>query len=106
MYRAALSPYQAMPLQIKPQITPTKNGGRFDISIQPRSTDGKPIEKIVLTIPMPKSTSSVNATCNSGSYMYDPVNKVLKLLLFRTGFGKIGIRILMHNDIVYSMGGW
>lgn len=75
-YRASLSPYQAMPLQIKPQIMPTKNGGRFDISIQPRSTDGKPIEKIVLTLPMPKSTSSVNATCNSGQYMYDPVNKV------------------------------
>lgn len=55
---------------------PTKNGGRFDITIHPRSTDGKPIEKIVLTLPMAKSTSSVNATCNSGQYMYDPVNKV------------------------------
>jgi AP-3 complex subunit mu len=65
-----------MPVQIKPQIMPTKNGGRFDISIQPRSTDGKPIENIVLTIPVPKSTSSVNATCNSGQYMYDPANKV------------------------------
>lgn len=67
-----------MPLQIKPQITPTKNGGRFDISIQPRSTDGKPIEKIVLVLPMPKSTTSVNATCNSGQYMYDPVVKSIR----------------------------
>lgn len=65
-----------MPLQIKPQIMPTKNGGRFDITVHPRSTDGKPIEKVVLTLPMPKSTTSVNATCNFGQYMYDPVIKV------------------------------
>jgi hypothetical protein len=50
--------------------------GRFDISVQPRSTDGKPIENVVLTLPMPKSSTSVNATCNVGQYMYDPVNKV------------------------------
>ncbi|KAI8977042.1 Mu homology domain-containing protein [Mycotypha africana] len=74
-YRASLSPYQAMPLQIKPQITSTNNGGRFDIKVQPRSTDGKPIEKVVLTLPMPRATQSVNASCNFGQYMYDPVRK-------------------------------
>ncbi|CEI94906.1 hypothetical protein G6F70_004747 [Rhizopus microsporus] len=77
-YRASLSPNQALPLHIKPQITSTKNGGRFDIMIHPRSTDGKPIEKVALTFPMPKSTTSVNATCNSGQYMYDPVNKSIR----------------------------
>ncbi|KAI8647861.1 AP-3 complex subunit MU-1 [Parasitella parasitica] len=77
-YRATLSPYQAMPLQIKPQIMPTKNGGRYDITVHPRSTDGKSIEKIVLVLPMPKSTTSVNATCNYGQYMYDPVNKSIR----------------------------
>lgn len=46
--------------------------------IHPRSTDGKPIEKVALTFPMPKSTTSVNATCNSGQYMYDPVNKSIR----------------------------
>jgi AP-3 complex subunit mu len=76
--RASLSPYQSLPLQIKPQITPTKNGGRFDIMIYPRSADGKPIEKIELTLPMPKSTTTVNATCNLGQYMYDPVNKTVR----------------------------
>lgn len=76
-YRASLSPYQAMPLQIKPQMIPSKNGGRFDISVHPRSSDGKAIEKVVLTLPMPKTTTNVNATCNMGQYMYDPVNKTL-----------------------------
>jgi AP-3 complex subunit mu len=89
-----------MPLQIKPQIMPTKNGGRFDITIHPRSTDGKPIEKIVLTLPMPKSTSSVNATCNLGQYMYDPVNKV-------SCFTSMRNKILNSLSIqVYSLGGW
>jgi hypothetical protein len=50
--------------------------GKFDISINPRSTDGKPIEKVVVTIPMSKSTTTVNATCNVGQYMFDPVTKV------------------------------
>ncbi|KAI9480759.1 MAG: Mu homology domain-containing protein [Benjaminiella poitrasii] len=77
-YRASLSTYQAMPLQIKPQIIASKNGGKFDITVYPRSSDGKPIEKIVLTLPMPKSATSVNATCNSGQYMYDPVNKSIR----------------------------
>lgn len=50
--------------------------GKFDISVHPRTTDGKPIENVKLSLPMPKSTLSVNATCNSGQYMYDPVTKV------------------------------
>ncbi|CAO3614110.1 unnamed protein product [Cunninghamella blakesleeana] len=77
-YRVALTPYQAMPLQIKPQILPNKNGGKFDISVHHRSTDGKPIERVTLTLPMPKSTASVSATCNVGNYMYDPVTKTIK----------------------------
>lgn len=92
-----------MPLQIKPQIMPTKNGGRFDISIQPRSTDGKPIEKIVLTLPMPKSTSSVNATCNSGQYMYDPVNKVCRLFERERRYIRLIDKLYA---IVHSLGGW
>ncbi|KAI9029055.1 Mu homology domain-containing protein [Phycomyces nitens] len=77
-YRAALSQYNAMPVQVKPQILATKNGGKFDISVHPRTTDGKMIERVVLTLPVPKSTTSVNATCNAGQYMYDPVSKTIK----------------------------
>ncbi|KAI8350120.1 AP-3 complex subunit MU-1 [Blakeslea trispora] len=86
-YRASLSPFQAIPIQVKPQILPTKNGGRFDITVHPRSTDGKPIEKVVLILPVPKSTSSVNATCSFGQYMYDPVNKTI-----RWEIGKLSLR--------------
>lgn len=55
--------------------------GKFDISVHPRTTDGKPIENVKLSLPMPKSTLSVNATCNSGQYMYDPVSKVKCLIV-------------------------
>ncbi|KAI7851575.1 Adaptor-related protein complex 3 mu 1 subunit [Circinella umbellata] len=77
-YRAELTHYQALPLQVKPQILISKNGGRFDITVHPRSTDGKPIENVKVSLPMPKSTISVNATCNAGQYMYDPVTKSIK----------------------------
>ncbi|KAM3586183.1 hypothetical protein VKS41_002711 [Umbelopsis sp. WA50703] len=77
-YRVNLPGQQILPLQVKPQFYNTGNGGKFDISINPRSTDGKPIEKIVVTIPMTKSAATVNATCNVGQYMYDPVTKSIK----------------------------
>ncbi|ORZ25049.1 AP-3 complex subunit MU-1 [Absidia repens] len=76
-YRVALSPYQSMPLQVKPQILPTKNGGKFDISVLHRFSDGKPIENVTVSLPMPKSTTNVSATCNVGNYMYDPVTKTI-----------------------------
>ncbi|KAJ2964242.1 hypothetical protein NQZ79_g772 [Umbelopsis isabellina] len=77
-YRVNLPGQQILPLQVKPQFYNTGNGGKFDISINPRSTDGKPIEKVVVTIPMTKSATTVNATCNVGQYMYDPVTKSIK----------------------------
>ncbi|KAH8556450.1 Mu homology domain-containing protein [Umbelopsis sp. PMI_123] len=77
-YRVNLPQQQILPLQVKPQFYNTANGGKFDLSINPRSTDGKPIEKVVVTIPMSKGTTSVNATCNVGQYMYDPVTKSIK----------------------------
>ncbi|KAI9311783.1 Mu homology domain-containing protein [Dichotomocladium elegans] len=77
-YRVALNHFQAMPLQVKPQILLSQNGGKFDITVHPRTSGGKPIENVVLTLPMPKSTNNVNATCNSGQYMYDPVTKSIR----------------------------
>lgn len=54
----------------------TKNGGKFDLTLQARSTEGKSIENVLLVLPMAKSVTSVNATCNVGGYMFDPVSKV------------------------------
>ena len=50
--------------------------GKFDISINVRNTDGKPVENVLVVFPLGKTVSNVNATCNLGSYMFDPVTKV------------------------------
>ncbi|KAI7862772.1 CBN-APM-3 protein [Spinellus fusiger] len=76
-YRAILSHQNALPIQIKPTLLLSKTGGKFDITVHPRFAD-KVMERVVLTLPMPKGTTGVNATCNIGQYMYDPVSKTIK----------------------------
>ncbi|CAG8823564.1 26998_t:CDS:2, partial [Dentiscutata erythropus] len=51
---------------------------KFDISIIIRNTDGKSVENVLLVFPLAQSVTNVNATCNLGSYIYDPVTKSIK----------------------------
>ncbi|KAG0053065.1 AP-3 complex subunit mu-2 [Gryganskiella cystojenkinii] len=77
-YRVNLPSQQNLPIQVKPSINIGANGGKFDISVSLRNTDGKPVENVVLTLPLHKSTNSLTAHCNVGQYMFDPVGKVLR----------------------------
>ncbi|PKK76286.1 adaptor-related protein complex 3 mu 1 subunit-like protein [Rhizophagus irregularis] len=77
-YRVNLPHQQSLPIYVKPQIHIGNNGGKFDISINIRNTDGKPIENVLLVFPLAKSVSNVNATCNLGSYIFDPVTKSVR----------------------------
>ncbi|KAF9179875.1 AP-3 complex subunit mu-2, partial [Haplosporangium sp. Z 27] len=77
-YRVNLPSQQNLPVQVKPSFNIGTNGAKFDITVSLRNTDGKPLENVVLTLPLQKSTSSVTAHCNVGQYMYDPVGKVLR----------------------------
>ncbi|RHZ79486.1 hypothetical protein Glove_144g128 [Diversispora epigaea] len=79
-YRVNL-PHQntnALPVYVKPQIFMGNNGGKFDISIIIRNTDGKPVENVLLVFPLTQSVTNVNASCNLGSYIFDPVTKSIK----------------------------
>ncbi|RIA88129.1 adaptor-related protein complex 3 mu 1 subunit-like protein [Glomus cerebriforme] len=77
-YRVNLPHHQSLPVYVKPQIHIGNNGGKFDISINIRNTEGKPIENGLLIFPLAKSVSNVNATCNLGSYIFDPVTKSIR----------------------------
>ncbi|CAG8606208.1 16239_t:CDS:10, partial [Acaulospora morrowiae] len=77
-YRVNFPNHHSLPVHIKPQIHMTNNGGKFDISISVRNTDGKPVENVLLIFPLAQSVTSVNATCNLGSYIFDPVTKSIK----------------------------
>jgi len=69
---------QNLPIQVKPSINIGANGGKFDISVSLRNSSGNPVENVVLTLPLHKSTSTLTAHCNVGQYMFDPVGKVLR----------------------------
>ncbi|KAF9116199.1 AP-3 complex subunit mu-2 [Mortierella sp. AM989] len=77
-YRVNLPSQQNLPVQVKPSFNIGTNGAKFDITVSLRNTDGKPLENVVLTLPLQKSTTSVTAHCNVGQYMFDPVGKVLR----------------------------
>ncbi|RUS17273.1 Mu homology domain-containing protein [Endogone sp. FLAS-F59071] len=77
-YRVNLPNPSALPILVKQQMHATKNGGKFDLTLQARSTEGKSIENVLLVLPMAKSVTSVNATCNVGGYMFDPVSKTIR----------------------------
>ncbi|CAG8496736.1 5007_t:CDS:10 [Ambispora leptoticha] len=77
-YRVNLPRNQMLPINVKPQIHIGNTGGKFDISITIRNTDGKPVEKVLLVFPLGKSVLNVNATCNLGSYIFDPVTKCIR----------------------------
>ncbi|CAI2177955.1 6861_t:CDS:10 [Funneliformis geosporum] len=77
-YRVNLPHHQSLPVYVKPQIHIGNNGGKFDISINIRNTDGKPVENVLLVFPLAQSVSNVNATCNLGSYIFDPVTKSIR----------------------------
>ncbi|CAG8566061.1 9820_t:CDS:10 [Ambispora gerdemannii] len=77
-YRVNLPRNQILPINVKPQIHIGNTGGKFDISITIRNTDGKSVEKVLLVFPLGKSVLNVNATCNLGSYMFDHVAKCIR----------------------------
>ncbi|KAG0368445.1 AP-3 complex subunit mu-2 [Gamsiella multidivaricata] len=77
-YRVNLPSQQNLPVQVKPSINIGANGAKFDITVSLRNTEGKPLENVVLTLPLHKSTTTLTAHCNVGQYMFDPVGKVLR----------------------------
>ncbi|KAG0091215.1 AP-3 complex subunit mu-2 [Podila epicladia] len=77
-YRVNLPSQQNLPIQVKPSISIGATGGKFDLSVNLRNTDGKTVEDVVLILPLHKSTTTLTASCNVGQYMFDPVAKVLR----------------------------
>lgn len=69
---------QNLPIQVKPSISIGATGGKFDLSVNLRNTDGKTVEDVVLILPLHKSTTTLTASCNVGQYMFDPVAKILR----------------------------
>ncbi|XP_074661834.1 AP-3 complex subunit mu-1-like [Tubulanus polymorphus] len=53
------------------------SGGRLDITVGPKQTMGKTVEKVVIEIPFPKPVLNVTLTPTQGKYSFDPVSKIM-----------------------------
>ncbi|CAN7992752.1 unnamed protein product [Ixodes hexagonus] len=68
----------AIPIYVRHQITFREaGGGRMDITLGPKQTMGKPVDDVVLEIPMGKTVLNVTLVCSQGKYSFDPVSKNL-----------------------------
>ncbi|EGG22271.1 hypothetical protein DFA_04389 [Cavenderia fasciculata] len=59
-----------LPVYVKPQISFGEGGGRVNVLVGTKNVQ-KTVENVIITIPLPKSISSTNLTCNVGSFAID-----------------------------------
>ncbi|XP_073452860.1 AP-3 complex subunit mu-1 [Aquarana catesbeiana] len=78
-YRVSSQNLVAIPVYVKHNIIFQENSssGRFDVTVGPKQNMGKPLESIVVTVHMPKVVLNMNLTPNQGTYIFDPVTRVL-----------------------------
>eukprot|EP00051_Salpingoeca_urceolata_P009566 m.115944 g.115944 ORF g.115944 m.115944 type:complete len:415 (+) comp16361_c0_seq1:491-1735(+) len=67
----------ALPIYVRPNISYMEGGGKIDIEVGPKQTQGKVVERVVLTIPMPKAVNDVNVRPHLGSWNFDQITKTL-----------------------------
>jgi len=67
-----------LPIYVKPQISFSATGGRVSVMVGTKSTGGKPVEDVVVTIPFPKAVSTTSLAPNVGYIQYDDITKMCK----------------------------
>ncbi|KAG5460093.1 MAG: hypothetical protein BJ554DRAFT_7903 [Olpidium bornovanus] len=75
--RSTISTSASLPLSLRPQMTNTPTGGKFDLVLSPRTTDGKPIEDVVVVYRMSHAVDKANFSCNVGQQSLDVTTKTL-----------------------------
>jgi AP-3 complex subunit mu len=67
-----------LPIYVKPQISWNASGGKITVMVGTKSTQISAVEDIVITIPFPKTISTVSATSPVGNVQFDELTKVAK----------------------------
>ncbi|KAM3182360.1 hypothetical protein ACTXT7_012538 [Hymenolepis weldensis] len=67
----------SLPIALRHNISIKESGSRIELSVSPKSTAGKPLEKVRVTVQMPSEVSSVNVTPSLGKSTFDTVTKTL-----------------------------
>lgn len=69
----------AIPIHVRHNVQYAASSGKFEVVVSPRQTMGKPIEDLVIKAPFPKQVLNLNLTPTQGTYIFDPVEKVIAL---------------------------
>nr|CDS18338.1 AP 3 complex subunit mu 1 [Echinococcus granulosus] len=67
----------SLPIALRHNISLKAVGSRFELSVSPKSTAGRPLEKVKVSVVMPSEVSSVNVTPSLGKSSFDTVTKIL-----------------------------
>mmetsp|Transcript_44982 Transcript_44982/g.75052 ORF Transcript_44982/g.75052 Transcript_44982/m.75052 type:complete len:467 (+) Transcript_44982:257-1657(+) len=70
--------HASLPIYIKPQISLTEHNGRVNVIVGRKHDLGKPIEGLVLMMPLPPNTAHADITANYGTVELDIVKRVCK----------------------------
>ena len=74
---ALLPPPLPLPMYVKPQFSFSESTGRINIMVGPKVDLGKPLEGIMLRVPLPACVASIDVSANHGGIMYDERTKVI-----------------------------
>ncbi|VDD74078.1 unnamed protein product [Mesocestoides corti] len=67
----------SLPIALRHNIIIKGANSRIELSVSPKSTAGKPLEKVVVNVIMPPEVSSVNVTTSLGKSTFDATTKTL-----------------------------
>ncbi|KAI8806438.1 Mu homology domain-containing protein [Cladochytrium replicatum] len=69
---------QFLPLVVRPQLIATKQGGKLEISVQPRYTSTKAVEALFIAMALPTCIKSVSITSTIGQASFDQISQQIK----------------------------
>ncbi|KAJ3110286.1 AP-3 complex subunit mu-2 [Phlyctochytrium bullatum] len=84
-YTLPMQHVQALPLMIKPAFHLTSTTGKLSITIQPRSTGGRPLDFVTITTRLPPPVSTIKLDASIGSVGYDQATRVVTWTIPRLG---------------------
>jgi AP-3 complex subunit mu len=70
-------PMLPLPLYVKPQFSFSESSGRISLMVGPRLDLRKPVEAIVIRVPLPVCVASIDVQANHGGVGYDEKAKVI-----------------------------
>lgn len=87
----------AIPVYVKHNISFREGSsqGRFELTLGPKQTMGKAVESVLVSSQLPRGVLNANLNPSQGTYTFDPVTKVKKLLLF-------SIVIVFHVALMFN----